>query len=78
MNSSLRRSASRNCSSLARRPRSISRSPRSASTFSVVSLQAQNIPATRPVSSRTGEYENVNQVCSSYPFRFIRSGRSSR
>ena len=39
---------------------------------------AQNIPATLPLSSRTGEYENVNQVCSSYPLRFMTSGRSSR
>ena len=42
-----------------------SRSARSARTLPVVSEQAQNMPATLPLSSRTGEYENVNQVCSS-------------
>ena len=44
----------------------------------VVSQTAQNIPATWPCSSRTGEYEKVNQVCSSNPLRFMTSGRSSR
>ncbi len=57
---------------------SLSRSARSASTFCVVSDTAQNIPATFPVSSRAGEYEKVNQVCSSNPLRFITRGRSSR
>ena len=36
------------------------------------------MPATTPLSSRTGEYEKVNQVCSSKPWRFIRSGSFSQ
>jgi hypothetical protein len=50
----------------------------SATTFCVVSATAQNMPATVPSSSRTGEYEKVNQVSSSEPRRFMTSGRSSR
>ena len=56
---------------------SLSRRRSSAVRRAVVSVQAQNMPATRPASSRTGEYEKVNHVCSSRPCRFIVSGRSS-
>jgi hypothetical protein len=36
------------------------------------------MPAIRPASSRTGEYENVNQVLLGVALRFITRGRSSR
>jgi len=52
-------------SAMLRKRASLSRNRRAASTPAVVSVQAQYMPATLPLSSRTGEYEKVNHVSSS-------------